>query len=312
MRSFRPVRGSRRLPLKAALPFLLFVITAPAADSFRFVILGDRTGEARPGVWQQVWRETAAEHPAFVVTVGDTIQGTNDATAEAQWRAVEKTLKPYSRIPLYLTPGNHDIWSSKSASLFRKYAHHPLHYSFDYRNAHFTILDNSRTDELPPEEITFLEQDLKAHASQPLKFVISHRPSWIVRAALHMSDFPLQRLAKKYGVQYVIAGHIHELLHMELDGVTYLSMPSAGGHLRSSGQYEDGWFFGHVLVEVRGNKADFQIKELKPPRGKGRVTGLADWGMLGLSRRWGFLVRRNARQEAVRSDRPVDERSFMP
>ena len=268
-------------PFRAIALLLLFASFAFAAENFRFVILGDRTGEAQPGVWEQVWRETAAEHPAFVVTVGDSIQGTSDATANAQWLAVRKGLRPYAKIPLYLTPGNHDIWSAFSARLFEKYSGHPVHYSFDHGPAHFTVLDNSRSDELAPGEIAFLEQDLKAHASQPLKFVISHRPSWIVPAALRSTSFAVHRLAKKYGVQYVIAGHIHQLIHIDLDGVTYLAMPSAGGHLRVSKRYEDGWFFGYTVVTVSGAEAKFAIKELKPPHGQGRITGLSDWGMLG-------------------------------
>ncbi len=308
-------QASVRLPwlvLPALLCVMVGISLCAANESFRFAIVGDRTGEAQPGVWQQVWRETAADHPAFVVTVGDTIQGTDDATAEKQWRAIERTLKPYSRIPLYLTPGNHDIWSEQSERLFRKYAHHPPHYSFDFAQGHFTVLDNSRTEDFSREELSFLEQDLKAHAAQPLKFVISHRPSWIVRAALQSPDFPLHQLARKYGVQYVIAGHIHEILRIQLEGVTYLSMPSAGGHLRASGKYEDGWFFGHVLVEVRGAEAEFQIKELKPPRGQGRITALSDWGMLGLARRWGFLIRPDSGQVAVGRHGAVDQRRLVP
>ena len=198
----------------------------PAPDSFRFVILGDRTGEARPGVYEQVWREVAEEDPAFVLSVGDTIQGLNDATAEAEWRAVQQILTPYKRFPLYLAPGNHDIWSEQSEKLFRQYAGRAVHYSFDHGPAHFTILDNSRSDEMPEEELAFLEKDLQAHEKQPVKFIVSHRPSWLIPAAFVNRDFPLHKLAKKYGVEYVIAGHVHQLLHVDLDGVTYLSMES--------------------------------------------------------------------------------------
>ena len=60
------------------------------------------------------------------------------------------------------------------------------------------------------------------------------------------TTFPLHRLAKKYGVQYVIAGHVHEMLHFTLEGIEYVSMVSSGGHLRASGKYEDGWFFGYA------------------------------------------------------------------
>jgi predicted phosphodiesterase len=258
---------------------------APAADSFRFAILGDRTGEAQRGVYEQVWEEVAAEGPAFVVSVGDTIQGMNEGSAEAEWREAGRILQLFSRYPLYLAPGNHDVWSPASERLFRQYAGHPLHYSFDYGRAHFTILDNSRSEELPAQELAFLEADLKAHAGQPVKVIVMHRPSWIVDVALQNPNFALHQLARRYGVQYVVAGHVHQLLHLELEGVTYVSMASSGGQLRLSGLYQDGWFFGHALVEVRAKSIDFQMKEAGPPRGQGRTTKLTDWGMAGLVKR---------------------------
>ncbi|MCU1263119.1 MAG: hypothetical protein JWO80_6004 [Bryobacterales bacterium] len=255
-------------------------VAATAPDSFRFAVLGDRTGEAEPGVYEQVWPEMATEHPAFVVSVGDTIQGLHIATAEAEWRAFETIRARFRRLPLYLTPGNHDIWSNASERLYVKHAGHNAHYSFDYGRAHFVILDNSRDDQLPAEELEFLEADLRAHAAQPVKVIVSHRPSWLIPVVLRDSHSPLHELAKKYGVRYVIAGHVHQMLHFELQGVTYISAPSSGGHLRSSKKYEDGWFFGHMLAEVHGNEVTLRIHEAKAPHGEGRVSGLSDWGGL--------------------------------
>ncbi len=96
--------------------------------------------------------------------------------------------------------------------------------------------------------------------------------------------FPLHQLAIKYGVKYVIAGHIHQMLHFDVDGVTYLSMASSGGHLREDKSYEHGWFFGHSLAHVNGDQVTFQIKELQKPYGKGRITTPSDWGAAGLVR----------------------------
>ena len=97
--------------------------------------------------------------------------------------------------------------------------------------------------------------------------------------------FPLHQLALRYGVRYVIAGHVHQMLHGDLDNVMYLSMPSSGGHLRNSGKYQDGWFFAYTVVAVRGSEVRFEIHELKAPYGEGRVTGPGDWGKAGLNRR---------------------------
>ncbi|HWF46616.1 MAG TPA: metallophosphoesterase, partial [Bryobacteraceae bacterium] len=225
------------------------------SQGFHFVILGDRTGSAVPGVYQEVWREAALDHPDFVINVGDTIEGGDDLTADAEWKSVLQNLAPYRHFRIFYTPGNHDVWSLASAQSYEKFTGRPLHYSFDYQNAHFTVLDNSRSDQLPSEELAYLEKDLAAHARQPIKFVFMHRPSWVVPVLLQNPDFPLQRLAKRWGVEYVVAGHLHQMLHFDLGGVTYLSMASSGGHLRDMKQYEKGWFFQHTLVTIRGDTA---------------------------------------------------------
>jgi Icc protein len=257
----------------------------PQTGSFHFAILGDHTGEAQPGVYEQVWREVAAENPAFVISVGDTIQGGEDTSADSEWRQVEQILGMYRRYPLYLAPGNHDIWSAHSEGAFRKYAGHAPHYSFDYGPAHFTILDNSRSEQFSAEEFAFLEADLETHKAQPVKFIVSHRPSWLFDVLFKNSKFTLHQLAKKYGVRYVIAGHLHEELHGDLDGVSYLSVGSSGGHLRGSEKYEDGWFFGHTRVDVRGQEVVFRIEELKSPHGQGRITSPNDWDIAKLAQK---------------------------
>lgn len=296
----------RRAALTCGLLVALLALLHGAAppESFRFALLGDRTGECQPGVYEQVWKEIAAEDPAFVAGVGDTIQGGDDRTAEAEWRAVSQILHLYRRFPLYLAPGNHDVWSAESGRLFRQYAGHPLHYGFDYERAHFTILDNSLSDELPAVELSFLEADLKAHAGQPVKMILMHRPSWLINVAVRNPDFPLHQLARRYGVQYVIAGHLHQMLRLELEGVTYVSMASSGGHLRASGRYEDGWFFGHAVVEVSGQQIAVHIRETGPPHGEGRKTELGDWGMAGLAAKNHLAVNESGRKSAEGKGKP--------
>ncbi|PWU10838.1 MAG: hypothetical protein C5B51_03685 [Terriglobia bacterium] len=279
MHSPRPSRAA----LLSAVLFLaaLAVIAAPPATSFSFVLLGDRTGETEPGVYERLWHDLALENPALVVSTGDSIEGLNGSRADAEWQKFEQVLAPYRKIPLYLTPGNHDVWSPSSERLFERYAGHAPHYSFDHEQVHFTILDNSRSDQFSPTEMQFLEKDLQEHAAQPVKFVLSHRPSWLIDAAFVNPHFPFHQVVKKYGVKYVIAGHIHQMLHIDLEGITYVSLPSAGGHLRASMQYDDGWFFAHTRVEVTGASVSFQIQELKPPYGQGRTSRLEDWGKAG-------------------------------
>jgi len=262
-----------------ALAAALAAMVADGSGEFRFVIVGDRTGEAQSGIWQRAWREAAAAKPAFVISVGDVIQGQEDSSAGAQWSEALATLEPYRTIPIYFTPGNHDVWSARSAELYVKYSGRPLHYGFDYAQVHFTVLDDSRSDALSPGEMEFLERDLAAHQGAAAKFVVMHRPSWILDAALGNTQALLQQLVRRHGVRWIVAGHVHQLIHAEVDGVTYFAAPSAGGHLRLSGKYEDGWFFGWTEVAVKGAEAEFTIHQLDGPR-----TSLEQWGLSGLKR----------------------------
>ena len=260
--------------------FVVLTLALPAQT--RFVILGDRTGETQGTVYADIWKQIKKERPDFVLSVGDTIQGLNDDTAEPEWQAVETAVGPAWWKKLYLAPGNHDIWSDASQALFDKHATRPRHYSFDQGPVHVVVLDNSRSDQLAAGELEFLESDL-AHTAQPVKFVVSHRPSWLFNVMLRNSNSPVQKIAKRYGVQYVVAGHVHQMMYAELDGVRYISMPSAGGHLRASGKYEDGWFFGHAVVVVEEREVKFEIRELG-----GRVSVPGDWGTAGLNAKVAF------------------------
>src|SRR5438445_12301956 len=102
------------------------------------------------------------------------------------------------------------------------------------------------------------------------------------------------------------------MLHIDFQGVTYISMPSSGGHLRASGKYADGWFFGHAGVEVHGSGVNFQIEELKPPHGQGRITKPSDWGMLGLLEKVGQARRPTPQDYYPRRPSLARYRCFSP
>ncbi len=167
--------------------------------------------------------------------------------------------RPYRRVRLFLTPGNHDIWSPPPNSSFEKYAGHPPHYSFDYGYAHFTILDNSRSDQLSAEEMRFLEEDLKAHSSQPLKFIVSHRPSWIFNAAAHNTGFPAAPVGEKVRGSVRHRRPRPRTASFQLEGIEYISMPSAGGHLRGPRKIRRWMVFRLRRGKCAKNQSEFPI-----------------------------------------------------
>jgi Icc protein len=259
-------------------------VTEPKND-FRFSIIGDRTGGATPQVYGRIWREIDMLHPDFAINVGDSIEGHSDARAQAEWEALHPIWQRYNHYPLYFTPGNHDIWNDASQSLYEKESRRPPFYGFNYQEAHFTVLDNSRTQTLTDEQIRFLGRDLEANKDRSPKFIFFHRPYWIVFLKLGSGEFPLHQLAKKYGVSYIISGHGHQFVRMARDGIVYMEVGSSGGSMKrglSKGEgFAQGWFYHHVWGRVKGSKVWFTVKELDPPMGKGRMFRAEDWDTNG-------------------------------
>ncbi len=258
----------------AAVAAVALIAADNPRNDFRFSIAGDRTGDAQAGVYERVWTEIGALHPDFVINAGDTIQGGDDATAGAEWRAL-RPLWDRSGYSIYFTPGNHDIWSPASGAMYEKQTGRRAFYGFNYQNAHFTVLDNSRTEELSDAQMQFLARDLAENRERDPKFVFFHKPFWLIAVKFQNSQFPFHELMKKFGVGYVVSGHGHQFVRGALDGVVYLEAPSSGGKLKGQG-YEQGWFYGHVLVTVKGTKVEMTVKEIGQPFGQGRTIKVGD------------------------------------
>ena len=269
--------GAQRRCLVAA---ALAVMALAAADSppndFRFSILGDRTGDAQPGIYERVWSEIDALDPDFAINVGDTIQGSNDTEAASEWRALAPLWERH-RYPMYFTPGNHDIWSPASRAVYEQQTRRLAFYSFNYANAHFTVLDNSEapdfSGELSADQMQFLERDLAQNRDRDPKFIFFHKPFWLIPVKFQSSHFPFHQLIQKYGVRYVVSGHGHQFVRAVQDGVLYLEAPSSGGKLKGQG-FAEGCFVGHVLVTVKGSNVDMTVQEIGAPYGQGRRIGV--------------------------------------
>jgi len=256
-------------------------------NDFRFAVLGDRTGGAQPQIYGRVWREINLMHPEFVVNVGDTIQGSEDDLAESQWMELRPVWARYSHYPLYFTPGNHDVWSDFSRDLYEKESGRRTHYSFNYEDAHFTILDTTPTRRLEDDQLDFLEKDLEAHKESNPKIVIFHHPYWIQQIKEGNGDFRLHQIAKRYGVTHVLSGHGHRFVRMVHDGVTYMEVGSSGGSMvgsRKRGEgFSDGVFYHWIWAHVKGSKVYFTVKEIGGIMGAGRMFRADDWNRDGPS-----------------------------
>lgn len=124
---------------------------APANDpqALRFAVIGDRTGLARPGVFEQAIKQVDLMQPEFLINVGDLIEGyTGDAAELArEWGEMETAIGKL-RAPFIYVAGNHDLGNEMMLSAWKAKRGEP-YYQFTYKDVLFLVLDT----EDPPRDM---------------------------------------------------------------------------------------------------------------------------------------------------------------
>ncbi|MEM6928949.1 MAG: metallophosphoesterase [Myxococcota bacterium] len=108
---------------------------------FHFAIVTDRTGGVRPGVFRVGVDKVNLLQPAFVMSVGDLIEGyTEDrAQIEAEWDAFDATVEELDA-PFFYVPGNHDIMNAEmDAAWTARFG--ASYYHFLYKDVLFLVLN---------------------------------------------------------------------------------------------------------------------------------------------------------------------------
>src|SRR5262245_2118386 len=137
-----------------------------APESFHFAVVSDRTGGHRARIFSQAIEQLNLLQPAFVVSVGDLIDGyTKDPDKlNAQWKELQSYVCKL-QMPFFYVAGNHDVanplqekhWGERFG---RRYYH------FVYRNVLFLMLcsnDPANTDVggLSKEQIEYAQNTLR-------------------------------------------------------------------------------------------------------------------------------------------------------
>lgn len=119
-------------------------------DNFQFVIVGDRTGGHRPGIFRQAMAQINWLQPEFVMCVGDLIEGYTEDRAKllAQWDELDGMLNALE-MPFFYTVGNHDITNPVMAEIWQQRLGRD-YYHFVYKNVLFLSLNT----EDPPETLS--------------------------------------------------------------------------------------------------------------------------------------------------------------
>jgi hypothetical protein len=77
-------------------------------------------------------------------------------------------------------------------------------------------------------------------------------------------SYRFMKLCEKYKVDIVFSGHEHMFREEQLGGVKYITSGGGGGViLHPSG--DAGGFFHYLVVRVKGDYVDYEIRKISPP-----------------------------------------------
>ena len=216
-------------------PTRSFRAGAPSGAKFRFAVFGDtRDGHS---VHRQLIEMVDRELIDFTVHTGDMVQ---QGGVKGEWLQFFQIERPLLwDTPIVPAVGNHDV---SGRDYFRRYFLHDLwsenqnYYLLDWGNLRLVVLDTGIECRDGCAQYAFAERALReGQRKGQLMAIMLHYPPY--SSGEHGSSLEVQRpvsaLAKKHGVELVIAGHDHDYERTRaIDGTTYMVSGSGGAPIR--------------------------------------------------------------------------------
>ncbi len=198
--------------------------TAGSTDHFSFMYMGDihiGYNEFSSSVWRQLLDQARTNYPElkFALQSGDLVDETENLE---YWENFFSTAAGvFDFLPLMPALGNHEDLNPDM--YFKSFALPPngpeglkeQHYSFDYGNAHFVVLDSNQMGSEGADYeagIAWLENDLQ-YSSKEWKFVMFHHPPYGVDPRDEVKANMIKEnwipVMERNGVDIIFVGHQH-------------------------------------------------------------------------------------------------------
>jgi len=203
-------------------------------DRFRFAVLADRAIDHRPGVFVEAIEELNLLQPAFVISVGDQIEGytKKEKRLEAQWRELLGVVSELDA-PYFAAPGNHDVSNPFMVQAWQK-RFGASYYAFHYKGVLFLLLNSELFKSTPTAnaeqqaaQMAFVEKILEANTEARWTFVILHRPFW--QTVRPPDDWKKIEAWLALREHTIFAGHHHRYDLDQTTGWDRISLATTGG-----------------------------------------------------------------------------------
>lgn len=200
-----------------------------APKDFQFAVVSDNTGSPRPGIFKEAMEKADLLQPAFVISVGDLIEGYVDTKEElnAQWDEFMSFLDPLS-VPFFFVPGNHDVGRKLWHDVYLERVG-PSHYYFVYQDVLFLVINSNDGENMGTgygdAQLAWVKEVLDKHPDVRWTFVFQHKPFWLQEKDEWAKAAPLFEGRK----HTFFAGHIHNYAYAERGNIQYVTLATTGG-----------------------------------------------------------------------------------
>ena len=229
----KPIKSDLKIDLEARNPWTHLRINA-APEQFHFVVVSDRTGGNRGRIFSQAMEQINLLQPAFVVSVGDLIQGysKDQAILDKEWKELQGFTSKL-QMPFFYVPGNHDIASSVESDVWKE-RFGKRYYHFLYKDVLFlaTCADDPNEKQangkMSKEQVEYFQKVLAANPNVRWTFVLVHKPIWTGKN-LEANGWLAMETALKGRNYTVFAGHVHRYEKFVRQGMNYYQLATTGG-----------------------------------------------------------------------------------
>jgi serine/threonine-protein phosphatase CPPED1 len=211
-----------------------------APETFHFVVVSDRTGGHRARIFSQAVEQINLLQPAFVVSVGDLIEGYSKDSAKvaAEWKEFQSYTSKL-QMPFFYVPGNHDVANTMQADLWKE-RFGRRYYHFLYKDVLFLAVNadepfiEKEDGRLGKEQVDYFAKVLKDNPLARWIVVLVHKPMWTHNNLDSNGWLDLEKSLA--GRNYtVFAGHIHRYQKFVRQGMNYYQLATTGGGSRLRG-----------------------------------------------------------------------------
>ncbi|MFK7924371.1 MAG: metallophosphoesterase [Bacteroidia bacterium] len=202
-------------------------------ENFQFIIVTDRTGGVRPGVFHKAISKINLLQPEFVMSVGDLISGytSDSAQIDREWDEFEGFVSKLN-MPFFYVPGNHDYINDVMAHKWKE-RFGKDYYHFVYQDVLFLCLNTeeqkqgSRKGSIGPEQVAYTEKVLAENPNVRWTMLFMHQPLWDQKADNGQWEEVEALLAPRK--HSVFVGHRHRYVKYERNNGKYFVLATTGG-----------------------------------------------------------------------------------